>query len=250
MITVLQHAPDVTLGRLGACLREHAQRLDIRRLWLPESATNRHVPLDLDGIDAVITLGGPMNVGDRHPWMARELAFLKLCHERQIPLIGVCLGAQMIAKALGGEVGPMTDPSGAPAAEWGMAPLRQHPGANTETILAGIPWTCWQMHAHGQEVKTPPPGAAVFQFSDKCKVQSFKVGLRTYAFQYHFEWDLTTIEQMLRSGDPQITCAGVTDPQAAINIARTRYESFARSSDRLCVNLAEYLLPISRRIVA
>jgi GMP synthase (glutamine-hydrolysing) len=250
MITVLQHAPDVPLGRLAACLREHGQQLDIRRLWLPQSATNAHIPHDLDGIDAVITLGGPMNVGEPHSWMNSELAFLKLCHAKQLPLIGICLGAQMIAKALGGEVGPMTDASGAPAAEWGMAPVRQHPGANTETILAGIPWTCWQMHAHGQEVKTPPPGATVLQFSDKCKVQSFRVGLRTYAFQYHFEWDLPVIERLLHSDDPQIRCAGITDPNAAINVVRAHYEEFARASDRLCVNLAEYLLPASRRIVA
>ncbi|HVU63578.1 MAG TPA: type 1 glutamine amidotransferase, partial [Phycisphaerales bacterium] len=235
---------------LGACLREHGQRIDLRSLWLPETASNPHIPHDLDGIDAVISLGGPMNVGDRTPWMARELAFLKLCHQRQLPLIGICLGAQMIAKALGGEVGPMTDASGAPTAEWGMAPVRQHPAANTETVLAGVPWTCWQMHAHGQEVKTPPPGALVLQFSDKCKVQSFRTGLRTYAFQYHFEWDLAVIQHMLRGNDPQIALAGITDPRAALDTVRGYYEEFARASDRLCMNLVEYLLPVSRRIVA
>ena len=178
------------------------------------------------------------------------MAFLKQTHERRLPLIGICLGAQMIAKALGGEVGPMTDASGQPAAECGMASVRQHPIGNTETILSGIPWTTPQMHAHGQEVKTPPPGATVFQFSDRCKVQSFRVGLRTCAFQYHFEWDWPLIERFLGTPDDQLTRAGITDPRAAVADAQSRYPEFARVSDRLCVNLAEYVLPVSRRIVA
>lgn len=246
-ILVLQHQPDVTIGRLGACLREHGQTLDFRRLWLPEGPRNPHIPKDFDNIDAVITLGGAMNVDDPgYAWMKPELAFLKSAHERKLPIIGICLGSQLIAKALGGEIGPMD--SG--VAEWGMGKIMQHPVANTETILAGIAWTSWQFHAHGQEIKTPPPGATVLQYSAKCKVQSFKVGLRTYGFQYHFECDLPQIERFLSSNDPQISCAGVHDPAQAIAEARAHYADFARLSDRLCVNLAEYLLPVSRRIVA
>ncbi len=249
-ILVLQHDPDAPLGRLGACLRDHAQRCDIRKLWIPESPTNPHVPADFDNVDAVISLGGRNNVGDHTPWMAREMAFLKQTHERKLPLIGICLGAQMIAKTLGGEVGVMVDASGVATAECGLANVRQHPVANTEIVLAGVPWTTPQMHAHGQEVKTPPPGATVFQFSDRCRVQSFRVGLRTCGFQYHFEWDWPLIERFLSTPDEQLTRAGITDRAAAIADAKSKYAEFARVSDRLCVNLAEYVLPVSRRIVA
>jgi GMP synthase (glutamine-hydrolysing) len=249
-ILVLQHDPDAPLARLGACLREHGQSCDIRRLWLPESPTNPHVPTDFDDVDAIIALGGRNNVGDHTPWMARELVLLKQAHERRLPLIGICLGAQMIAKALGGEVGRMNDAAGNPSAECGMAPVRQHPVGNTETFLAGVPWATPEMHAHGQEIKTPPPGAIVFQFSDRCKVQSFRVGLRTIGFQYHFEWDMPIIERFLSTPDEQLALGGITDPKAAIAEAKARYGEFARVSDRLCVNLAEYVLPVSRRIVA
>ncbi|HMN41403.1 MAG TPA: type 1 glutamine amidotransferase [Phycisphaerales bacterium] len=252
-ILVLQHDSDGSLGRLGACLRDHGQACDVRRLWLPESPGNPHVPTDFDNVDAVISLGGRANVGDHTPWMAREIAFLKEAHERRLPLVGICLGAQMIAKALGGEVGPMADAAGHQITECGMATVRQHPIANTDIVLAGVPWTTPQMHAHGHEIKTPPPGATVLQFSDKCRVQSFRIGLRTYGFQYHFEWDWPMIEGFLWAmGRAEMldTPWGIADTHAAIADAKAGYPEFARVGDRMCVNLAEYLLPVGRRILA
>lgn len=244
-ILVLQHTASETLGRLGTCLRDHGQQLDVRHLYRPESISNPHLPRDLDDVHGVISLGGTMNVGDNLVWMQPELALLKAAHERRLPLIGICLGAQMIAKALGGEVGPMDN-----SPEWGMLPIRQNPAGNTETLLAGVSWTTPQFHCHGQEVKAPPTGATIFQYSDKCKMQSFRVGLRTYGFQYHFECEMGMIESFLRSGDPQIAQSGITNVENAIESAKLQYNEYARVSDRLCVNLAEYLLPVTRELVA
>ena len=250
-IIVLQHSESVTLGRLGPCLRDHGKPVDVRRLDRPvgewvNGAPNQHVPADFDDVDGVISLGGEMMVGDPLPWMNAELEFLKETHARKLPLLGICLGAQMIAKALGGEVGPIDGGR----AEWGMAPVKQHPIANTDIILAGVPWTSWQFHAHGQEVKTLPAGAACLQYSNTCKVQSFRAGLRTYGFQYHFECDGPMIADYLRSGDEQIARSGITDIKAALADADARYEDFARVADRLCVNIATYLLPVTRKFVA
>jgi GMP synthase-like glutamine amidotransferase len=251
-IIVLQHTPSEGPGRMGLTLRDHGKQLDIRRLDLPVGAPsaggaglrNQHIPVDFDNVDGVITLGGGMMVGDPLPWMQPELEFLAEAHKRNLPLIGICLGAQMIAKALGGEVAPMEK-----GPEWGMLPVKQLPIANTDTILAGVPWTSWQFHAHGQEVKTLPPGATTLQCSDKCKVQSYRAGLRTYAFQYHFECDLPMISELLTCDCAQIAESGV-NPKDGFAAAKQNYEPYARVSDRLCVNLATYLFSVSRAISA
>lgn len=239
-ILILQHTPTEHAGRLALTLRDHARRLDVRRLDLPESRANAHIPADLDGVEGIISLGGQMNVGDDLPWMKREIEFLAAAHARSLPIVGICLGAQLIAKALGGDVAPM-----AAGPEWGMAPVRQFPVANTDIVLAGIPWEVPQFHAHGQEITALPPGATALQASDKCKVQSFRAGLRTYAFQYHFECDLAMIEEFVTSGDPQMAASGLAADQA-MEDARMQYEMYARTSDRLAVNIAQLLFGAPR----
>lgn len=251
-ILVLQHDSRCSAGRLGSFLRDCGKVLDVRRLDLPTEALggpkgNRHIPVDFDNIEGVISMGGHMNVGDEYPWMTPELEFLKETHRRNLPLVGVCLGHQLIAKALGGEVGPMENAAG----EEGMMAVKQHPVANTDTILAGTPWRHMQFQSHKQEVKTLPPGATCLQFSEACKVQSFRAGLRTLGFQYHFECDMPMIKSFLGVNDGEDD-SQPRDPYLAevLSACTASYGEYARVSDRLCSNLASFLFPVTRRIVA
>ena len=246
-IIVFQHTPTEHAGRLGVTLRDHGKLLDVRRLDLPVGGPlrNQHVPLDFDGVEGVISMGGAMNVDEMLPWIKPEMDFLKEANRRNLPVVGVCLGAQLIAKALGGEVGKMDNDG----AEWGIAPVKQFPVANTDTILAGVPWTAWEFHAHGYEVKTLPPGATALQYSTRCKVQSFRTGMRTYGFQYHFECDLPMIESFFRPDEALMKRAGVT-VEDGVAAARREYQEYGRIGERLCVNLATYLFSVSRKIVA
>jgi GMP synthase (glutamine-hydrolysing) len=242
-IIVFQHSEIGVPGRLGLTLRDQGRTLDIRRLDLPAGAGVRHVPPDFDGVEAVVSLGGPQNIGEEYPWMAAEIEYLGEAHRRRLPLVGICLGCQLIAHALGGKVGPMDKP------EWGFTAVSQHPVANTDTILAGIPWTTRQFQAHGQEVKEPPGAATLLESSAACRVQSFRAGLRTYAFQYHFECDRDMIRGFAAGSADELRAAGL-DAAAVERQADEHYERFARAADRLCGNLASYLFPVSRRFVA
>ena len=242
-IIVFQHSPLGTPGRLGLTLRDHGAKLDIRRLDLPASRTNPHVPVDFDNVDGVISLGGPQNVGENHPWMAPEIEFLRETHKRQLPLLGVCLGHQLIAHALGGKVAPMDKP------EWGFPVVNQLPVANTDTILAGVPWSSRQFQAHAQEVKELPPGTTVLQSSDACKIQAFRGGLRTYAFQYHFECDRDMVMKFAESSRDELAALNLTTADVKTQ-ADQHYDRFAVIADRLCVNLATYLLHVGKKAVA
>lgn len=238
-IIVFQHGPDVGPGRLGVTLRDHGFKLDLRRLDLPETpgpAGNRHVPPDFDNVEGVISLGGAANVTDSPPpsWMEAEIAYLREAHQRQLPVVGICLGAQLIATALGGKVGPAAEP------EWGFRRVSLPVPGQTEPMLAGVAWESWQFQAHNQEIKELPAGTMVLASSKACRIQAFKAGLRTYAFQYHFECDRPGIEEIMKSAP------GGAPADFSAQLEQC-YPEFARLADRLCVNIASYLFALRAR---
>lgn len=230
-IVVFQHSDACRPGRLGLTLRDHAMRLDIRRLDKGDP-----FPPDFDNVDAVVSLGGPQNVGEAHPWLEREAAFIREAHERELPVIGICLGAQLIGHALGGVVGPMSTP------EVGMLDVDLLPAGQTDTIFAGVPWKSVQFQKHKQEVRELPPGATLLASSPKCKVQAFRAGMRTYAFQFHFEADREMIGEMMRNAVSELHQAGSTPDEFARQLD-ARYDAFARIGNRLAVNLTTFLIP-------
>lgn len=237
-ILVLQHCDSCRPGRLGLTLRDHAFKLDIRRIDRGEP-----LPPDFDDVDGVISLGGPQHVGGPEKWLAAEMAFLKEAHDRSLPIVGICLGHQLLAAALGGEVTKMDKP------EIGMHPVDITVPGQTDTILSGIAWRSWQFQTHSWEVKTPPPGAAVLASSAQCKVQCFRAGLRSYGFQYHFEADRPMIEALAKESPGEMVAAGLTAELLRQQLDQ-RYEMFARLADRLSVNIATYLIPRVANVMA
>lgn len=229
-IIVFQHFDMGRPGRLGLTLRDHGFSLDIRRLDQGDTA-----PADYDDVEGVISLGGPQNVADGLPWIAAEMDYLRGAHARALPVVGICLGHQLIAAALGGKVAP------AARAELGPCEVNLTAAGQTDPILAGIPWRTMQFQSHAQEVTEPPPGSAVLASSSACRIQAMRVGMRTYSFQYHFELDRETCnEYMARESAADLAACGTSMDDYRVRMDRC-YELFARSADRLCVNLATFL---------
>ena len=153
-------------------LRDHAFKLDPRRVDLPGEEGGDPLPPDLDDVHGLLVLGGPQSVDQNLPWMAREQELIREAHDRGLPVVGICLGAQMIAAALGGTVTRMETP------EVGYKRVRVLPPGQTETILAGVPWESQLYLSHGDEISELPPGAQLLASSEACKVQVFRAGRR------------------------------------------------------------------------
>lgn len=136
-------------------------------------------PADTGGCAGLVFMGGPMSVNDPLPWIDRELALIREASARGLPVLGHCLGGQLIAKALGADIGPN------PVKEIGWHPVSQRPEAGDSPWLAGVPTRFTAYHWHG-ETFTIPPGATPLLASAHCANQAFASG-RTLAFQCHME---------------------------------------------------------------
>lgn len=233
-IIVFQHGDAQTPGRLGSTLRDHGHDLDIRRLHRGDP-----VPVDLDDVRGVVSLGGPQSVNGSNEWQSVELDFLRRAHEAELPVVGVCLGCQLVAKALGGRVERLPEP------EYGFEPVSIGVPGQTEPMLGGMPWTFRPLSAHSDHVAEAPPDAVVLASSDKTPVQAFKAGIRTFAFQFHLEADRPITEAICAEEGEALGACGLS----AGDIERQADEHYDRSAvvmDRLCVNLAAYCFPYER----
>lgn len=224
-------------------LRDHAFKLDVRRVDIPESEGGAPVPTDLDDLHGLVVLGGGQSVDQPHAWMDRERDLIRMAHNAGLPVVGICLGAQLIAQALGGKVEKMDTP------EVGFKKVRVLVPGQTETMLAGMPWESMQYLSHGWEITEAPPGAQLLASSDACKVQCFKAGHRTFAFQFHFELDRPGIEQLASDESALLAEAGLTPGEITSQIEE-HYNRFAIIGDRLSVNLASYAFPFAELLSA
>lgn len=248
-IIVLQHSEIGTAGRLALTLRDHGFRLEVRRPDLavegsPGFDANR-VPRDLDDVHGLIIMGGPQNVTDiaKYPWMQQEAELIKQATAAKLPVLGICLGAQLIAHALGGQVIPREKPA------IGYYTMRLNPTGQTEAMLGGIAWDHPQLFSCGQEIKQLPPGAQLLASADGTKNVIYRAGLRTFGFICHFECDREMATTLMKSSEGQMPAAGVTTGEVATQIEKN-YAMYARQCDRLCVNIATYAFPLSRRMSA
>ncbi|WP_417408195.1 type 1 glutamine amidotransferase [Hoeflea sp.] len=158
--------------------------------------------VDLAGIDGLWVLGGPMQVWEAQelPWLAREIDVIReAVLGRKLPYFGICLGHQLLAHVLGGQIGL------APQSEVGLLHVAKH---GNPPMFDGMPdqFSCFQWHS--AEVSRLPEGVRILASSGRCNVQAMSWGRAAHSVQFHAELDAATLadwyeiedcEKMLRN---------------------------------------------------
>lgn len=175
-VLVLQHIACEPPGVYENVLREHGAR--IHRVEIDEGEP---LPTGIE-FDAIVVMGGPMGAyeDDLHPWLTDEKRFLRQALAADIPLFGACLGAQLLAAALGARVFP------APVPEVGVLPVELTPEGRADPVTRHLPQHLPTLQWHSDTFELPA-GATLLASSPAYANQAFRVGVGAYAVQFHLE---------------------------------------------------------------
>ncbi|ABX08555.1 GMP synthase - Glutamine amidotransferase domain [Prochlorococcus marinus str. MIT 9211] len=184
-LLVLQHLEREGLGLLSRIAQERGLIVSIFRLDLGDSLP------ELAKGDLVLILGGPMGIRDINhpsfPWLLDEIEFIKEALNKQVGIIGICLGAQLLAYASGGYVEALlggTPPKPLPEVGWDT--VSKSPGAKTDSLSSLLAVPLPVLHWHGDRILLPSD-AELIASSSRCKEQFFKIGSLAYGMQFHIE---------------------------------------------------------------
>ena len=200
---IVQHAEAEGPGQLVGALADAGVDLDWRAVF-----GGARLPVDAAAHDGVVVMGGPMSAGSDagFPTRRAELSLLGDALHRGVPVLGVCLGAQLLAAAGGGEVGPGET---GPEIGWGRVDLL--PAAADDPLLTDLGDAMDVLHWHG-ETFVPPPGAVLLASSTRYANQAFRLGERAWGLQFHVEVDLEGVRAFLTASGDEAVAAGV-EPQ-------------------------------------
>ena len=146
---------------------------------------------ELADYDALWVMGGPMDVWDVEdcPWLVLEKAAIRRwVDEMKKPYLGLCLGHQLLADALGGTCGPLSPP------EIGILNIELTGEGRSDPLFAGLPAQQKCRQWHSVQVAQPPEGAVVLAGSEDCRIQAMRVGANAWSMQYHVELEPDTVD--------------------------------------------------------
>jgi GMP synthase-like glutamine amidotransferase len=222
----LQHVPFESPGQLQSILLKQGSLITKTALF-----DNAPLPA-MDEFDLLIILGGPMSVNDESSfeWLVREKDFIRRCINHQKPVLGICLGAQLIANALGATVYKNS------VKEIGWFPIQR--ASQPQMGAFNFPDTLNAFHWHG-ETFDMPHGALLLASSEATPHQAFQFGATTIALQCHLEATPDSINALIAS------CANELSPapfvQSSQTITSTSVETF-NSIHAVLENIISFLI--------
>lgn len=228
-ILIFRHAPHESPGYFATFLEQRG--VPYRLIAIDQGEA---IPKSLDKTSGLVFMGGAMSVNDPLPWISEELALIQQAIEVNMPVLGHCLGGQLIAKALGGRVGPNA------VKEIGWHEVTKLSNVAVTTWLAPLPTKFMVFHWHG-ETFSLPSGAEPLLSSHFCANQAFVVG-NSLALQCHIEMTAEMIKEwtiadanalQIPSASVQTSDEMMADIQSRVaalqGVAKVLYEHWLRA---------------------
>jgi len=195
---VLQHLDIEPPALIADCLLEAGHTFEIVHIY-----KGNPIPNTLEDYAGLIVMGGPMSADNRLPFIANEIALLQQAIAQDFPALGICLGAQLLAKAARAEIVP------SPKRELGWYPLLATPDGKVDTLFSSLPTEGLSVFQWHGETFSLPREAMLLASCPEVPHQAFRLGTRQYGLQFHVEVDEATIGLWIMAGDGEREFLGI-----------------------------------------
>jgi GMP synthase (glutamine-hydrolysing) len=210
-VLAIQHEDDAGPGYVGERIRALGADLEVLHPYLGDP-----VPLTTDGYDGLVVLGGTPGPFDdvAAPWLPDVRRLLTTALAEELPLLGICLGGELLAAVAGGTVDRVDGPP-----EIGLHSLHPTDAARTDPLFSGLPAAAPAVEWHWEEIVELPPGAVSLCRSERFAHQAFRVGPAAWGTQFHPEVLTDGAAAWARSGADELAAAGLTAEGVTAGIA-------------------------------
>ena len=221
-IHYFQHVPFEGLGSIEPWALKQGHEISCSRLYLGDKLP------PVDRIDWLIIMGGPMSVNDEseYPWLVKEMKFVSQAIEAGRTILGVCLGAQLLAKVMGADIYPNTHK------EIGWFPVEKAEIATEKSVGIVMADAVTVFHWHGETFDLPS-GAVHLARSEACENQAFVYGDRIIGLQYHLETTKKSAEQLIKNCSHEIVEAKYIQTEKEILSDQSRFDKINSEMERI-----------------
>ncbi|MCU1602385.1 MAG: putative glutamine amidotransferase [Frankiales bacterium] len=200
---VITHTESEDPGLIGTWLPEAGLGLSVVEPWRGDP-----LPDDLGSHEALVVMGGPQQAYDdgSAPWLRRTKELIRTAVAQSVPVLGVCLGAQLLAEATGGQVTP-----GEHGPELGAKLVAKRDAAGADPLFWDLPLSPVVVQWHWDAVTDLPPAATLLMSSPTYPNQAFRVGDKAWGLQFHIETDAAMVGRWAAHNAPELEELGL-DP--------------------------------------